>query len=118
MKRILFVILLFLSIFSNAYAVEVTLTCDPNTDYIQGYRIYQSDISGTYNKQTQKVSEVMVGQNIQPFFTIDVFKDVGSIVYFVATAFNEYGESDFSNELSWIVTGSPPDIPINLRRDQ
>ena len=119
MKKIIFTLIFVLSIVSISFAKDIRLTCDPNTESdLAGYRIYQSNTSGTYNKTTDKVSEVMIAPNTQPFFDITDLIEDGRIVYFVATAFDTEGnESDFSNELAYTVqdtTAPQPPTMLNL----
>lgn len=119
MKKYIFIFIFLFFISSISFAKDIKLTCDPNSESdLAGYRIYQSNTSNTYNKATDKVSEVMIAPNTQPFFDIEGLIEDGRTVYFVATAFDTQGnESGFSNELAYTVqdtTAPQPPTMLNL----
>lgn len=114
---IFFIASIFIFLISSiSFAKDIQLTCDPNTESdLAGYRIYQSNTSGDYNKTTDKVSEVAIGPNTQPFFDITDLVEDGRTVYFVATAFDTNGnESGFSNELSYTVQDTTAPQPPSM----
>lgn len=97
-------------------ATDVTLVWDPNTEAdIDGYRLYQSVTSGTYNKDADKVADVKhadVCGETQCQTTITVEDGTW---YWVATAYDTYGnESDYSNEVTETLDSTPPAPPSNL----
>jgi hypothetical protein len=76
----------------SAYAAQVTLAWDPNTDPdLAGYRIYYGLTNNQYS------SSVDVGNRTS--YTLSSLEN-GKTYYIAATAYDRYGdESDFSNEV-------------------
>ncbi len=100
--------------FFAAPAFAVGLAWNASTGTVAGYRIYQSDTAGSYNKATQKVADV--GQALRQA-TVTIPVQDGRTVYFVATAYDAAGnESGFSNEVSYVTPDTiPPGIPGDFR---
>ncbi len=91
---------------SNAFAAEVTIAWDPSTGDPDGYRIHYSTVSGSYNQT------IDVG-NITEYTVSGLQSDV--TYYFVTSAYNETGQSGFSNEVSWtytVIDTQPPIVSI------
>lgn len=120
MKKLILAITLIASLFlmSNANAMNVTLTCDPNTEVdLAGYKIYTATISGgPYTLHPQ--GTFPYGPNVAPTMLISNLPDVTT--YIVATAYDTGGlESGYSNQVS-IVPLSGPSIttqPANITRN-
>lgn len=92
-----------------AYAADVTLAWDPNTEPgIAGYKIYWGLSSGNYTGSQD------IGNNTSVTIT---GLDEGKTYYFAATAYNGDGvESDFSSPISYTVPFSDSDgdgVPDN-----
>jgi len=89
---------------------EIALTWDANTEPdIAKYRIYKSDVSGTYDAGTDaKAFKVVVHPNTETErFTLPV-----GTHYFVCTAVDQGGyESAFSNEVFAVVSDDAPAAP-------
>ena len=92
-----------------AYAADVTLAWDPNTEPgITGYKIYWGPSSGNYTSSKD------VGNNTSATIT---GLDEGKTYYFAATAYNSDGiESGFSRQISYTIPFSDSDedgVPDN-----
>jgi hypothetical protein len=113
--RILTVLAIFLLLATVAQAAEVTLQWDASTSAdVTGYRIYQSDQSGQYNRATQRAAETTRDTLTA---TIVVPVEDGRRVYFVATAFDAAGnESGYSNECVWTVPDHTAPAPPPMLR--
>ena len=96
--------------FSNSFAAEVSLAWNPSTGNPDGYRIHYGTSSGNYGQM------IDVG-NITEYTISGLNSDV--TYYFVTSAYNDYGQSGYSNEISWIYsandTQTPPVPPTGLR---
>jgi hypothetical protein len=102
------------SFFTPVFATtDVTLAWDTNTEPdLAGYRVYQSAMSGTYNKATGKVCDV--AKSITTC-TISAMPD--GTYFWVATAYDLKGnESGYSNEVSIALDSTPPASPKNLKQ--
>lgn len=83
----------------NAVAAEVTLTWDPAIGIVSGYKIYYGNTPGAYS------TTIDVGNTQEYTITnLDPLQDY----YFTATAYNDYGESNYSDEIRW--PGPPQQI--------
>lgn len=108
MKRILLILLMVL-IPSLASAMEITLTCDPNTETdLAGYRLYYATkAGGPYTKYAQ---DFPYGPGVVPEFKLTL---PDGLKYIVATAYDKEGfESPYSNEVS---TDGSPKAPGSLK---
>jgi chitinase len=96
--------LLILLLAGNAFAAQISLAWDPNTEPdLAGYRVHIGDSSGVYHTTVDvgNVSSVIVS-GLQD----------GRVYYFVLTAYDTNGtESDFSEEVSGTPTEPPPPPP-------
>lgn len=91
---------------------SVTFAWDAvNVADLGGYRLYQSTVTGTYNKATGKVCDV--GKTIN---TCTVTGLADGTYYFVATAYDTNGnESGLSNEVNKTTDTISPGAPPGLR---
>lgn len=116
MKQICFAIIILLGTAMACHgATNVTFAWDASSSAdVTGYRVYQSTISGSYNKATGKVCDV--GATILTC-TVTGLPD-NQTFYFVATAYDASGnESAYSNQVSATTADTqPPSPPSNLRR--
>lgn len=101
---------------TSAMAAEVKLTWTPNTEPdLAGYRIYQSDTSGKYDKAANKAADVASGPNEQKTASVLIPIEDGRTVYFVATAYDGAGnESGYSNEVSYKVPDHTAPAPPTM----
>lgn len=85
---------------SQAWAAEVQLAWNPNTEPdLAGYRIHYGTASGVYT--------VHVDVGNVTTYTVPGLED-GTRYYFVATAYDtSANESEYSNEVNW-ASGEPP----------
>jgi hypothetical protein len=86
------------SSFSNQDSSSVSLAWDPSPDAsVAGYYVYYGTTSGIYTEQIDAGTETTVTiSNLTP----------GLTYYFAVTAYaTDIAESDFSNEISFIVPG-------------
>ena len=88
-----------------ALGAQVHLAWDPSTGDVTGYRIYYGTSPGS------RANKIEVG-NVTDY-VVSGLKE-GVTYYFVARAYNQYGESADSNEISWTAstrdTTPPGDI--------
>ncbi len=98
---ILSLFILSFALVGRAYAGEVTLAWDANTEQnLAGYKLYFGTASRSYT------GSVNVGNTTS--YTLTNLTD-GEIYYFAATAYDSYGnESDYSVELAHAVNNQPP----------
>jgi len=113
LKRILrtvaLVLILVFWVGSALAASTVTLEWDasPASEQVIGYRVYQSQTSGSYG--SVPVDDVTSG-------VISVLAGVPDGIYFwVVTAYNSVGESGYSNEATASLVSVPPGAPSTLR---
>ncbi len=108
-RSIAFVLFLFiplaaLSIVVKSYALDVTLSWDPNED-ADYYVVYYGTESGNYTMNS--------GQIMVPTVEYTVTGLDSAIWYFAVKAFNECGNSsDFSDEVSYLPYYSPLEVDI------
>jgi fibronectin type 3 domain-containing protein len=96
----------------DAATSNVSLAWDASTSVdVIGYRVYQSTMSGVYDKATDKKCDVVAAAKT---CTISGLAD--GRYYWVATAYDSAGnESDFSNEVSKLMDTTAPSAPGNCR---
>ena len=99
LRIVFFILFLMVTCFSNAFAAEVTLAWDPSSGNPESYRIHYGTSPGNYNQN------IDVGY-VTEYTVSGLLSDV--TYYFAASAYNEHGQSDYSNEVSWSYTN-----PIN-----
>lgn len=101
---------------TSAMAANVTLTWTPNTEPdLAGYRIYQSDVAGQYDKAANRVADISSGPNEQKTADVVIPIEDGRTVYFVATAYDNAGnESGYSNEVSYKVPDHTAPVPPTM----
>lgn len=109
MKHLLVFIAIFFAFITTAQAMDVALTCDPNTETdLAGYKIYYSSTSG--GPYTAYSALFPYGSGVAPEFRLTV---PDGLKYFVATAYDTQGnESEYSNEVS---TDGSPKAPGGLK---
>ncbi len=97
----------FLLASNSLYAATIHLAWDPSSGTVNGYRIYYGTSSGNYPNRVE------VGNVTE--CTISDLQD-GITYYFVARAYNDYGESGNSNEVTWTAGDvTPPGDVANLQ---
>lgn len=85
----------------------VKFAWDPNPpeEKVVGYRVYQSTVSGNYNKETGKVCDT-------PDTACTVENVPDGTYFWVATAYDAAGnESAYSNEVTKALDSTPPNPP-------
>ena len=75
-----------------AFGAQVHLAWDPSSGQVDGYRIYYGTTPGSHP------TRVDVG-NVTDYLVTGLQE--ATTYYFVVRAFNQYGESGDSNEISW-----------------
>ena len=94
----------------TAHAVEMTLKWDP-VEYAAGYKVYMGTASGTYGDPV----------NVENVTTHSMELGQGTY-YFAVTAYNKYGESGYSNEVSCDIgppeTYTPPGEPYIIQKTE
>ena len=98
MKKILAVLLMVLLFTVPVLAADVTLEWDASQG-ATGYKLHYGQETGSYAKAVD-VKNVTT-------YTVSGLSAGGW--FFAATAYNDYGESDYSNEAN---TGFKPDAPV------
>ena len=91
---ILFIVLV-LSPFDSAAQIKLAWDSPPPDSNVVGYKVYYGTASGTY-KPPIDLRYVTTTYTVQHL-------SKGVTYYFAVTAYNQYGESDFSNEASGMV---------------
>ncbi len=86
-----------------AFAADVHLAWDPSSGEVTGYRIYYGTTHGNYPNM------VDVG-NVTDYVVTGLQDSV--TYYFVARAYNQYGESGNSNELVWTASSTDTTPPV------
>jgi hypothetical protein len=101
-KRIVFFGLLLLALISpyNSYA-ETKLAWDPPVagGAVDGYRVYWRTADGVYS-DANSVGDIKVTEC--PFNSLGLLQEK-TTYFFAVKAYNEAGESENSNEVSWTV---------------
>jgi len=114
-KIVLFLTVLLVPLFIIAtpvFAIDKVFTWDANSESdLAGYRLYQSDTSGSYTYGSgNEVAEILAGTET---CTIDV---ADGILYWVLTAYDSNGnESEPSNEVITTIDQTAPVAPTNLQ---
>ena len=117
MKKLLWLVPIIVLMFSNVYAMDVTLEWDANTEPdLAGYQMFVGTASGNYGTPTTvnfSDDENPVPETVR--YTV-IGLDYGTRYYFAVKAFDTEGlYSGFSNEVSTDgVTGLPPMNPSTL----
>jgi hypothetical protein len=106
MKKLVIVALLAWCLCGTAWAADVTLQWDANTEPdLAGYKIYQGTASGVYGEP------IPVSKDLTEHTLTGLPDNV--FLYFVMTAHDTEGlESDFSNEVSCINNLKPGAVII------
>jgi hypothetical protein len=102
-----FVLFQLVIFFSNALAAEVTLAWNASGGDPDGYRIHYGTSPGSYSQT------IDVG-NLTEYTVSGLQSDV--TYYFVTSAYNEFGASGYSNQVSWTYSVSDtqaPSVSIN-----
>ena len=101
------ILILFISaiLVPGAHSVEITLAWDYNDQVpITGYYVYHGLESGNYSAKIDAGSE--------PQYTLVGLDDLQSY-YIAVTAYNEFGESDFSEEIIYASLACDADIDFD-----
>jgi hypothetical protein len=106
---VLWCLLLCASAHQTAYAGDVTLEWDPNTETdLTGYKVYYGTSSRTYSTP--------IAAGLLSTYTVTGLAP--GTYYFAVTAFNADGmESAFSNEVSTTITGPDTAVPCDANGD-
>jgi hypothetical protein len=103
LKLSLFLIVVFLA--AGTAAAGPRLSWDPSSGDVQGYKVHYGESSASYSQ------EMNVGNQLECALS-DLSVSDNTKYYFAVTAYNDAGESDFSNEVSWESGDStPPMMP-------
>jgi len=105
MKKIFFMIVGLLAMATLANAAEVTVTWNAS-ERATGYKCFYGESSRTYNPA------IDVGAALECHIPIAQTQD-DKTYYFAATAYNQYGESEYSEEVSCVITGLHQ-VPSNM----
>jgi len=101
-KIYIVIILIFLLIGNvNSYGEVINLAWDTSVG-ATGYKIYSGLESSNY-------SWVVDVGNVLDYSTLDIIT-FGYTYYFVATAYDDIEESDYSNEVSYRIMPKPPSL--------
>jgi len=93
MKKVLFfIIICFFSCTVQAFSADLRLLWDAASGEVTGYRIYYGTASGSHPNM------IDVGNTTS--FTVTGLES-GTTYYFVCRAYNQYGESGDSDEITW-----------------
>lgn len=113
MKKLIkfLVVFLFLLVAMPAFAAtDINFSWDANPDIIIGYRVYVAPTPGGHVfGEANAVAVIPSGTEI-----VTILDVVDGLQYWVLTAYNAYGESSPSNELSILIDSSPPNSPMNF----
>jgi len=102
-KVLLLTLFIFLAI--PAFGAEVHLVWDPSPGDVTGYRIYYGTSQGNYP------NKIDVG-NVTDYVVTGL--EEGVTYYFVARAYNQYGESENSNEVTWASSSTDTTPPGDI----
>lgn len=89
--------------------LDIQWDANPPSDQVVGYKVYKSKVSGGPYELEADVGNVTVYTMTEKF---PIGKD--TVVYITVTAYDEYLESDYSNEASHREDISRPNLPSNL----
>jgi len=103
MKKILCLLCMLMFIPAICYAVDVSISWNAS-EGATGYKIYYGQESGVYG-QPLDVGDVVT-------YLRQNFPTGG--YYFALTAYNEFGESDFSDEVFVNILGHPTSITVTF----
>jgi len=100
-------VMLCMAVIANAEVTyDATLSWSSNSEEnLIGYKIYRSEQSGTYGEPIGVIEKMDSPEYVN---TIDINK----VYYYVVTAYNKFGESPFSNEVS--INTSVPCAPVSV----
>lgn len=87
---------------SYAFAAQVHLAWNASSGSVTGYRIYYGTSPGSHPTKVE-------AGNVTDYIVTGLSENV--MYYFVVRAYNSYGESADSNEISWISTSTTTTVP-------
>lgn len=121
MKKIFLAIILILFLSSSAHAedVEVSWEYDSDLDNVTGFKIYASTESGEYTED-DVLAEIEYDSGKGEYSTVETLdgeEGTTTTYYFVATAYNDSQESDYSNEVSKDIVGSPSNLKCSIKTE-
>jgi len=108
--KALFLVLFFFATY--VFAMDVTIVWKhPNPDVVEGFKLYWGIQSGQYDHCVD-VGMATLRDGGQYEYRLEGLSD-NQRVYFVCTAYNQYGESEYSSEVSAIkITTKPQTAPV------
>lgn len=103
MRKTLMALICFMTIPCLAIAMDVTFQWGASTGQVDGYRIYHGDTAGG------PYPTMLCQADGESMLTTNAELEDSTEYYLVCRAFNEYGESDDSNEIHWLraIPGPP-----------
>lgn len=115
---ILVALMLFVSIPATAFgeSLEFSWEYAPDMDNVVGFRLYASTTSGQY-AEGDVIADVSYQTGVGQYTAERALSGTPgqeTTYYFVATAYNEDQESDYSNEVSYSVLGSPESLTFTV----
>jgi len=90
----------------GATLISIEIRWNDNSDNETGFRVYR------HMRATNWAPVAQIGTNITTFMDYDVAHS--TTYFYIVTAFNEAGESRYSNELTVITPIPPPGTPFEL----
>lgn len=105
-SRNFILLLCFLAVVSvpAAAVAESALEWDPSSGDVNGYMVYYGTSPGNYPEKKD-------AGNSTRFSLANFAVQDATTYYFVVRAYNEFGESPSSNEISWTSGDSTPPMP-------
>lgn len=118
MKKVFLAILiiLLLSCSVNAGDVAISWEYDPDMDNVDGFKIYMTTTSGEYTEE-DVLADIPYESGQGEYSTTKTIQGeegVSTTYYFVATAYNESTESEYSDEVSTDILGSPTNFNCSI----
>ena len=113
MHKLIIALVTYMLLTLSAYAGDITLGWDPNDEPdLKGYNLYfKNHINEDYKPMTE-IFENDLENPLAPTVKIFGLND-SQVYYFVATAFDDTLESDYSNEVMWSAPDPEPEPEDN-----
>jgi hypothetical protein len=114
-----FVLIVVISLFSCTLIYGETLTWEPSTGTVSGYYLFygkQKDNppqGGTFEDvvETTSIGKITVSGNVNETSLDSVSLSANEYYCFAVKAFNDTGESDYSEYLVWVPNDTTPPAP-------